>query len=64
MQLVGGAGLELGDEVKGGVPRLLRLAVHERATAADVVADHSGALDDIAQQRGTQALSFVVAVHP
>ena len=35
VQFVGGAGLELGDEVTVEVARLLRLAVHQQATAAN-----------------------------
>lgn len=62
MELVGGAGLELGDEVTVEGARLLRLAVREQTTAADVVADDGDALDDIAQQRCAQALPFVLAV--
>jgi hypothetical protein len=64
VQLVGGAVLELRDEVEVAVPCLLRLAVHEQATAADVLADHGDALDDSTQERRTQALTLVVTVHP
>jgi hypothetical protein len=57
VQLVGGAGLEPRNEVQVEVARLLRLAVHEQAAAADVVADGGDADGGPLQQIGATGFS-------
>ena len=49
MQFVGGAGIELGDEVKVEVAGRLGLIVDEQAATGDVVADCCDALHHVVQ---------------
>ena len=62
VQLAGRARFGLRHEMQVELACLLRLAVHQQTSTADLLADRRHPLDHVAQQRRAQATAFVVTV--
>lgn len=63
MQVVGGIGLELGNEVQVEAARLGGLGMHEQAATADVVRELDDTGEDVLKQAGAEPGSLVRYAH-